>query len=316
MGYKTEQDVLLIAGKQSGFGVVATDGKIVPIAKGAKGPSHERAKIDNDARYQDGIRREFALGNPETGAELPLIANLDYIGEPLIGFAGGFADSGAGPYTHVGVMGKTIIYHTIEESYAGLAASFYQHINQVYEEYNYELSTEGLFKPTFKTKGSGDFTKAATTFDATPTEVPGSPVEMLNWATLINGADESVVSKLTVNHKREVILAWASTSTGMKCVGMMIGELMVSGTMTCLFKDDTMWARARNQTIFALKATVTRGTSSLEHLYAEVKIRPTSPEKTSGQAVQQNFEFESHKSTSADAPAKFTLINGIASHAS
>jgi hypothetical protein len=321
MSFATEFGVLTTIGKQSAFGAVATDGFIIPLAKGARGPKHERPKVENDARYQDGFNREWVQGNPESGAEMPHVPNLDYIGYPLLGFLGAFTDTVVGGLkVHTGGMTKNVLFYTIGEIYENLPSVEFQYLDQVYSEYNFELSNQGLFKPTFNSIGSGAFNPNATPFDSTPTEVAGSgPAEMINWATAVNGADEAVVSKLTVNCKREVLLAWVSTATGMKCVDMVIGSQMVSGTMTTLFKNDTMWARARNGTIFALDATITRVvgalTYSLAHTFPELKIRTTSPEKQTGQLVQQSFEFESFKGTSADAPMKVVLKNGTTTHA-
>lgn len=93
----SEHDILLQMAKQSAFGAVhvTPSGIVIPITKGSQGPNHTRNKIDNDARYADGFKRPFALGNHQAGAELPLVANLDFLGYPLAGLNGGFdADSG------------------------------------------------------------------------------------------------------------------------------------------------------------------------------------------------------------------------------
>ena len=322
MGFTTEFGVQTIIGKQAGFGTLAAgEGRIVPLVKGARGPTHERAAIANDARYQDGMARKPGLGNPISGSEMQVVPNLDILGWHLIGFLGGFTDGAtvAGLTPHTGTMGKTVIYHTIEENYENNAAVFYQYMDQVYAEYDFEFSDQGIYKPSFKTVGSGALLTPGTSFDATPTEVAGTPAEMLNWSTAINGGDEACVSKLTANCKREVLAVWVSTSTGMKCIELKVGPLDVTGTMTCLYKNDTMWGRARAGTEFSLDANITRLQGSLlyslAHNFPEITItRSVSPEKQSGQVVQQSFEFGSHKTSSANAPLTVVLTNGTATH--
>jgi hypothetical protein len=316
MGFNTEHDVALIAGKQSGFGAIATVGRVVPIVKGGQGPTHERDKVDNDARFQDTFKREFVLGNHKSGVDLQAVPNLDWLGYPLHGWTGGFTDSGAGPtYTHAAVPTKNVIYYSYEESFGNIATTFYQYFDQVYSEYNFELDStqSSLFKPTFKTVGSGKLVKSATTFDAAASEVAGPPVEVITWSTLTNGADEGNVTKLSVNCKREVLEVRPSGSNGL-CTGLRFGETTITGTLTVLFDSDVAWNRARSGTIFALKATLLSGTASIEHLLSEVKLVPTSPKKQSGQFVMGEFAFESFKKTDSNSPIKITLINGVTTH--
>ncbi len=92
----SENDVLLQMAKQTAFGALAAspNGIVIPIVKGSQGPDHTRNKIENDARYADGFQREFALGNHQSGVDLPLVANLDFFGYPLHGLFGGLTDTG------------------------------------------------------------------------------------------------------------------------------------------------------------------------------------------------------------------------------
>lgn len=318
MGFFSEQDVLLIAGKQAAINTVATDGTVVPIVKGGQGPTHDRNKIDNDARFSDGFEREFALGNHKSGVDLQVVPNLNYIGEPLIGFLGAFTDGVDGALkTHTAKPSKTIIYHTFEESYAGLAAVFYQYFDQVYSEYNFDLDTEGLFKPSFKTVGTGKLVKAVASFDAAPAEVAGAPVELMTWAMLTDDVDEGIVTKMSCQCKREILEARPAKSTGLASE-LKVGSITITGTLDALFKDDTLWGKARAGTLLKLKATISQlvgvDTYSLEHLFSEVKLVPSSPKKQSGQFVGQSFTFSSIVKSVADSPLKLTLKNGIASH--
>ncbi len=78
-------------------------------------------------------------------------------------------------------------------------AKYYQYVDQVFSELNVEYDQEGMFKPTFKTVGSGLLIPSATSMDTTPTEVAGPPAEMMNWSTLTDGVDEGIVQKLSLN---------------------------------------------------------------------------------------------------------------------
>lgn len=300
--------------KQTTFGVVpgAAVAYVLPIAKGSQGPEHSRNKVENDARYADGYNREPALGNHKSGADLPLVSNLDVVGYPLFGVCGTMTTTGASaPYTHEGKPTKTVVYYTIEEGLAG--AKYYQYVDQVFAEANIEYDQEGLFKPTFKTVGSGLLIPSNTSMDSTPTEVVGAPAEMMNWSTLTDGVDEGIVQKLSLNVKREVIEVRAGN--GGVCRALVIGNITVTGTLTVLFIGDALYAKARSGTKLALDATITRGTSSLSAKVPEAKLEPKGLKKQSGQAITQEFAFDGIVGSDPDSPITFTLTNTIASHA-
>jgi hypothetical protein len=300
--------------KQTAFGAVPASAVayVLPIAKGSQGPEHSRNKIENDARYADGYNREPALGNHKSGADLPLVSNLDLVGYPLFGFCGAMTTTGASaPFEHAGKPGKTVIYYTIEEGLAG--AKYYQYVDQVFSELNIEYDQEGLFKPTFKTVGSGLLIPSNTAMDATPTEVVGAPAEMMNWSTLTDGVDEGIVQKLSLNVKREVIEVRAGNNG--VCRALIVGNITVTGTVTVLFVGDTLYAKARSGTKLALNATITRGASSLSAKVPEAKLEPKGLKKQSGQAITQEFAFDGIVATDPDSPITFTLTNTVASHA-
>jgi hypothetical protein len=314
LAYFTENDLLTTMAKQTTFGVVpaAAVAYVLPIAKGSQGPEHSRNKIENDARYADGYNREPALGNHKSGADLPLVSNLDVVGYPLFGFCGTMTTTGASaPYTHEGKPGKTVVYYTIEEGLPG--AKYYQYVDQVFAETNIEYDQEGLFKPTFKTVGSGLLIPSNTSMDATPTEVVGAPAEMMNWSTLTDGVDEGIVQKLSLNVKREVIEVRAGN--GGVCRALIIGNITVTGTLTVLFIGDALYAKARIGTKLALEATITRGTSNLSAKVPEAKLEPKGLKKQSGQAITQEFAFDGIVGSDPDSPITFTLTNTVASHA-
>lgn len=313
MVYFTENDLVTTMAKQTAFGAVpgAAVAYVLPIAKGAQGPEHSRNKIENDARYADGYNREPALGNHKSGADLPLVSNLDIVGYPLYGFCGAMTTTGASaPYTHEGKPTKTVIYYTVEEGLA--AAKYYQYVDQVFSEFNVEYDQEGLFKPTFKTVGSGLLIPSATSMDSTPTEVAGAPAEMMNWSTLTDGVDEGIVQKLSLNVKREVIEVRAGN--GGVCRALIIGNITVTGTMTVLFTGDTLYQKARSGTPLSIDAAITRGTSSFGAKVPEAKLKPKGLKKQSGQAITQEFAFDGFVGSDPDAPITFTLTNTVASH--
>jgi hypothetical protein len=284
---------------------------VLPISKGAQGPEHSRNKIENDARYADGYNREPALGNHRSGADLPLVANLDIVGYPLYGVCGAMTTTGSSaPYTHTGKPGKTVVYYTIEEGLAG--AKYYQYVDQVFSEFNMEYDQEGLFKPTFKTVGSGLLIPSNTSMDATPTEVVGAPAEMMNWSTLTDGIDEGIVQKLSLSVKREVIEVRAGNNG--VCRALIIGNITVTGTLTVLFTGDALYAKARNGTKLALDATITRGTSSFTASVPEAKLEPKGLKKQSGQAITQEFAFDGIVGVNAESPVTFSLTNTVATH--
>jgi hypothetical protein len=313
LGYFTENDLLLTIAKQTAINTVpgAASAIVIPIAKGSQGPEHTRNKIENDARYADGYSREFVLGNHNSGADMPWVSNLDVFGYGLAGLCGGLADGTTtdGITPHTGKPTKTASLYTIEESVGGI---FYQYVDQVFSELDIQYEQEGLFRPTFKTVGSGKLVKAGASMDATPTEVVGAPAEMLNWSTLTDGVDEGVVQTCSLNVKREVIPARAGNAGIAR--DMKVGSITVTGTVTVLFTGDTLYEKARNGVKLSFDLGITRADRAFNALMPETKLEPKGLKKQSGQLITQEFAFESVVASNANSPIFFTLANGIASH--
>ncbi|MGN6186676.1 MAG: phage tail tube protein, partial [Thermoanaerobaculia bacterium] len=170
-----------------------------------------------------------------------------------------------------------------------------------------------LFKPTFKTVGSGLLIPSNSPMTATPTEVPGAPAEMMNWSTLTDGDDEGIVQKLSLNVKREVIEVRAGN--GGICRALIIGSITVTGNVTILFTSDALYEKARIGTPLNLEATITRGTSAFTTRIPEAKLEPKGLKKQSGQAITQEFAFDGFVGTDAASPVTFALTNTVPSHA-
>ena len=315
--YFTEHDVLLTMAKQASVGVVPPSPAsiVIPIAKGAQGPEHKRNKIENDARFRDGYKRPFALGNHNSGADMPMVSNLDIFGYPLAGLCGGLTDgtTTGGITPHTGKPTKTVFYYTLEESYEGMSpAVFYQYVDQVYTELVIDYDQEGLFKPTFKTVGTGLLIPSATSMDSTPSEISGAPAEMANWSTLTDGVDEANVQKCQLNVKREAIVVRAGNGGVGRAIR--IGEITVTGTVTIIFKSDALYAKARGGVPLSFDLGIERGTKSFNALMPETLLEPSGPKKQSGNVIVQEFAFEANVDTDANSPIFFTLNNGIAAH--
>lgn len=315
--YFTEQDVLLTMTKQTVVGSVPGSAAaiVIPIAKGAQGPEHKRNKIENEARFKDGYKRPFALGNHNSGADMPMVSNLDVFGYPLAGLCGGLTDgvTTGGLTPHTGKPTKTVFYYTLEESYDGMTPPvFYQYADQTFTELTIDYDQEGMFKPTFKTVGTGLLIPSATSMDSTPTEVPGAPAEMANWSTLTDGIDEANVQKCQLNVKREAIVVRAGNGGVGRAIR--IGEITVSGTITIIFNSDALYAKARAGVPLSFELEITRGTKSFAALMPETLLEPSGPKKQSGNVIVQEFAFDAHVDTDANSPVLFTLENGIASH--
>lgn len=388
--YFTEHDVLTQLAKQDGFGALAAspNGIVVPVAKGAQGFDQTRNRIDNDARYADGYNREFALGNYKAMGDLPLVANLDYLGYPLFGFCGSMTDTGcvngvtitaggtgytanfavtftggggtgaagtaivsggavisvfmtnrgtgytsapspsfaagAGTgatgtavtgYKHSGKPGNTVVYYTGEEQ---IGSEFYQYLDQVFSEMSIQYDVEGMFKPGFKTAGSGAMNVATTSMDATPTEIAGGPAEMLNWGTLEDGVDDGIITKATLTVTRQVIEVRPSgggtTQLAGKCIALVIGNKVAKLNITALVKDDVRWAKARDGVMTDIKLSIARGFLLLDVTLPEFKVVPTSSKKPTDQPLQLELEGEGIFGVNAASPITFDLFNTIATH--
>lgn len=241
-----------------------------------------------------------------------------YTSAPSPSFAAGSGTGAAGTAVigtkHSGKPGNTVIYYVGEEQ---IGENFYQYLDQVYSELAVQFDVEGMFKPGFKTVGSGNLTVATSSMDSTPTEVAGGPAEMLNWGTLEDGVDDGIITKASLTVTREVLEVRPSgggaTQLNGKCIALVIGNKVAKLNITALVKDDSRWAKARNGVVTNIKLSISRGLLLLDITLPEYAVVPSGPKKGGG-LVQLELEGEGIYEANSASPVTFDLYNTIATH--
>lgn len=159
-----------------------------------------------------------------------------------------------------------------------------------------------------------DFTRAAATCDASPTEYTDAPVDHFTASIEEGGGTSAIVTDINFTVSNNLEQQYVVGSAGQ------IGDLTeglgaITGSMTALFQDDTLLAKGRNNTESSLMLKWTSGTDSLQVDIPELIYEPASPQVNGPAGVMVTLNFRGYYSNGADSTAlKTTLINSVASY--
>ena len=160
-----------------------------------------------------------------------------------------------------------------------------------------------------------DFTRAATSGDASPTAYTSTPIDHFLGTIEEGGATIAYVSdvSMTINNNLD---------SGLYVVGSagQLGDLpegvgMVSGSLTALFQSDTLLAKGRDNTESSLMLNWTSGTQSLQLDVPELIYEPSSPTVSGPAGVKVTMNYRGYYTNHATASAvQATLINTVAAY--
>lgn len=272
----------------------------------------KRNKIANPAKFSDGRKRKFALGNHTTSLSGQCVPNLEFYPYLLqfLGFT--ITTTGAGPYVHTCVLGSTARLHLIEKGIVG-APLWSRYFNMVGNSLSWDIPIEGIFACEFGAVGSGNREKNVASLDATPTEVVGEYGEYANFTLLEDAADPEDIINLKMQLTRSVAEKRVSGKGG-KASELLYGGSELTGTLSTYFESEARAAKAEAKTIEAIDATIVVGAASAQHILPEVQLEPGDWTPADDGGVIRDFNFESVTVSSADAPIKIVVTNSTATY--
>lgn len=264
--------------------------------------------IENPAVFADGIEREPALGNKQTGANGDIIPNLSFLPELQKDIMGVLVTAGAGPFSHTsnGIDRLTVYRRMLELGMLPLSL-YYRFHDHVVEEAHIKLAVEGILSIGTKWKGTGKvaFPPLNAPLDATPTELVGPVANFCDIVMLENAIDGADMTSLEIDIVKAIKEKRVSGKSG-EATELRCGKVRVKVKADFFFESDERWARARAGTVTSLQGTIVAGADQSVLTIAEGKLKPVGPKFEGEDGVMQSFEVTAiRKSNVTETPLKW-----------
>lgn len=294
------------------------DAQLVPFV--SCGLQQRRDQIESATLTGSRNPTKALRGNVDVagGLELELQA---FIGLLFKAALGSVSTSGADPYTHVFTVGSTLPSLLIEKGFTDIGQYFKYNGCKV-NSMSLSVSTSGYQNLTFDIVGAKE-TASGTSFDATPTDLGKQPFDGYSIATIEEGgvAIANVVSidGLTINN--DIDTDQYIIGGGGERESLPEGMVGVTGTLTALFENLTLYNKAVNDTESSLKIVYTLGTGDgsagneqVQFFIPELTFAPQSPPVSGPRGVLVELPFVAYYNDSSEASVlEITLKNTQAS---
>lgn len=243
----------------------------------------------------------------------------------MIKFAlGSVTTTGASsPYTHVFKIG-TLPSFVFEKGFTDVAAygnaSIFKYNGCKINSMSINFASEGILQASFDVMGAKE-TTSTTQFDTSPTDLGHDPWDMFECAIEEGGSPIAIVQEASVTLENNLDGSYYVVGGAGERECLPAGIARVSGTVTALFRDMTMYLKAYNFNESSLKFTFTRGTGvgtagneSMEIFIPELKYAAQSPAVEGPGGVKITFNFDAYYDNSAQGTAlQITVKNALAS---
>ncbi len=228
-----------------------------------------------------------ARGNQEIAGDISV--ELDpYMGKLLYHALGTFTTSGSSPYSHTFTIADLPTGLTIEKQFTDLATPEYFVYNGCkINSMRMAVKSEGFVETTFSFMGA-THTVTAASFDPDATdyttEAVGSVFDGFEATIKEGGASLGIATSFDITMENNLDgSVFVIDGTGTR-YSLPNGMVKVSGTITALFENDTMYNKALNNAETSLQVTLTHGAGTgaaenekLDIFIDELLFSPQSP---------------------------------------
>ncbi len=305
----------IMIGFQSAFGVVATEGFILPVNSISLKPERAKGKgatIRGNINPAEPFDEELNISGQVV---VPLDSECLFFW--LKALLGDPTTTGAGPYTHVYKLGNDRPFFTLEEHFGdlGSANKYYRFTSVRTTSFSFGVGEKGERVVTIGL-AAADYSWELASFDASPTIVSIRRLNNRNFSDFKQGGaslasalkwDLSVDFDVDVDSDRPLILQG-------KLGGMVDGVASVTGNATFQFKDTSHLELAEASTETSVENIMEKSASArLEALCPEVQYHLTGPEVSGPKGQQLPMTYEAYYEDAAEATAlQITLTNTYA----
>ena len=240
--------------------------------------------------------------------------HLDAVGWLLKHGIGAPTTSGIGPYTHVFKVGSSLPTGIeLEVGYTDIG-QYELHKGCRVQSLRFQAEPEGVAQVTVTVVGR-ETTAGSSSVDSTPTEYTSVAIPQFDASIQEGGAAIAIVTALDLTVENNLDdSVYVVGGSGLRA-DLPEDTVRVTGQLTALFQDLTLYNKALNHTESSLKLTWTSGSESLEILVPELVYEPASPAVNGPAGVRITLNFRGYYQDSTEASVvQATLVNSVASY--
>jgi hypothetical protein len=311
---ETEKGTLctLIIQKEDEFKTEPTTPEAQRLYLSSESISLSRGNESSDV-MRGGNRNPTRPGRGLTDVAGDIVTELQaYIAILYYGVLGTVATTGAGPYVHTFKIGTALPSFLIERKYPTLG-KFARYRGFKFGKMSMDVTTRGFQKITFSGNGAVE-TIEDVAFDDSPLDLGKVSFDGRSIMVIEEGGQPcaviSKISGLTIDNgldlgEENYVLGGDGTRDSIPD-----GETKVTGTVTALFKDLTLYNKAVNGTESSIRVKFafgdgngTAGNESLELKIPELVYSPKTPPIAGPKGIRVELPFEAYYDNSAEATA-------------
>ncbi len=288
------------------------DGKIVPFVR--ESLSSKKNLIESNSITGNRNKKAPGGGNIDVSGDIEVELSDTAYTLLLKHLLGTNVTTGASdPYTHTMKVGDLPVGLVIDKGFTDIAQYFKYNGIRVAGA-TFRFPTEGICTATFRLVGAKE-TVGSSTYDATPTSYTHVPFNAFQATILEGGSSIAIVKDVEFSIENDLDLDGYTIGGAGERRSLPEGFAIVTGTLTALFEDVTLYNKAKNMTETSLKITLDRGITparSIEFLIPELVYEQNAPVIESSKGVLVKLPFRSYYDNSTEATSLQVIIkNGL-----
>jgi hypothetical protein len=298
------------------WGTIATAGNKLAILGEDLDGSEEL--IENMSFGGDANARDAALGDVDASGSFRHLLTLDTA--PLIFklFCDSLVSSGAAdPWTHTAKTTSGALHSaSLEVGFDMDTDQFKQIVGAVLDSLSFNVASKGYFEVNMGFVGKSA-ALSATSFDGTPTDWSlGTPLDhraLVAADVKLDGSAIGTLTGLSFNGANNVDRDIRAIGGAGVRRGVTRGRQSVSGDVTAIFEDTTLFAKTASGVYVSLDLKWTQGANrTLQLVLPRVKLQRTYPKASSERYVPEQYQFRASKDSVEGTQLKVVIVNGTA----
>lgn len=315
-------NVQLLLIEESAWGTTpgSPSGYVIPVSS-VGGAWFSRNLLDNPELRGNRNPPAPVEGDVSVNGSFTSTVHLDAIGWILKHGIGDPVTTGADPYTHiskVGFSGAAVgdmepgltleLGHSDISQYLSYAGC---KINTI----GISASSEGIATLDVGIIGKGPPATASSSLDAAPTGYTSDAQSHFAATIEEGGSSSAIITQIDLTLNNGLDDSLRTIGSAGQIVDLPETAVSVTGSITALFQDLTLYNKGLNNTESSLQVAWTDGANSLTLDIPEIVYEPSSPAIPGPAGVMVNLNFRAYYANHADATTlKSTLVNSIATY--
>lgn len=246
-------------------------------------------------------------GNQEVAGDIAVELN-PWMGRLFKHTLGGYTRTGGGPYTHTFKIGSLPVGLQIEKQFTDIV-QYLRYNGCKVNSHNFDVKTEGPITGSFSLMGAKEAV-ATLPHDGAPTDFGHNPFDGFEAVINQGGSPLAVVTEVSGKIENNLDGTTFVIGGAGERYSVNAGKVKVSGKLTALFENMTLYNLALNNTETTLQVVLTKGTGAgsagnekLTYNFDEVIFRPQAPVIAGDKGIMVDLEFEAYYDNDADASA-------------